>query len=700
MRKGLGVVCVAAAFALPAAPAPAAEFFNTATQVPAPAIAAGDPRQNGRLDGGGADACGAAASPAITGETADYATTGFQFDRYAPFTNHTEQTQCVTVALDPQTCADADSMASATIRSAAYAPAHHPAAVATNLAGQSGPVAAAGSSYGFQVGPGQQFAVVVNEATPGTGCPGYGLALSSALPWAGGALGIAGGAVTGETLSESGTWSGAPTVARRWQRCDSAGAACADIPGATEATYVPGEADVGHTLRAIETATEAGQEASTSALSIPIQSGRPRPAYARATASTSSTLEPGSDLVPGSQGAAADDATFDLPLPFPVSFYGTEHTSARLSTNGVVQFASSNPSPLNAALPTTRFGPAILAHWDDLVTTGPTEGIFTSVTGTAPDRVLHIEWRAHLFTGGGPVNFEVRLREGSPTLSLVYGSVAGSGASATVGLQAAPLASFAEQFQFSLPAGLQIDYTSSRPAIAGAPREGSALSGTDAKWVGPGSIATALQWLECDGQGDDCAEIPGATDPSFMPAGSHVGRRLRLRATATNERGSTVLVSAPTAEVAATADSGPDRTLPVISALKLTNSTFRVARGVTPITAAKPRKPAARGTNIRSTVSEPGKASYTIQRELRGRRVGKGCAKPTRKLRRNKRCWRYRTLQTITRSVRRGPNVFWFTGRLGSLALIPNRYRVVMRVTDAAGNVSPNRWARFRVVAR
>ena len=135
--------------------------------------------------------------------------------------------------------------------------------------------------------------------------------------------------------------------------------------------------------------------------------------------------------------------------------------------------------------------------------------------------------------------------------------------------------------------------------------------------------------------------------------------------------------------------------MPVIRSFRLSNTTFRVARGVTPITAA-----AKRGTNIRSTVSEPGKARYTIQRELSGRRVGKTCRKPTRKLRKRKACKRYRDLEKLTRSVIAGPNTFFFTGRIRTLALAPARYRVVMRVTDAAGNVSQNRWARFRIVSR
>ncbi|MEA2310774.1 MAG: hypothetical protein QOE28_742, partial [Solirubrobacteraceae bacterium] len=49
----------------------------------------------------------------------------------------------------------------------------------------------------------------------------------------------------------NGVWSGsAPmTYARRWERCDSGGDACADVAGATAAGYTATEDDVGHRLR-------------------------------------------------------------------------------------------------------------------------------------------------------------------------------------------------------------------------------------------------------------------------------------------------------------------------------------------------------------------------------------------------------------------------------------------------------------------
>ena len=71
---------------------------------------------------------------------------------------------------------------------------------------------------------------------------------------------ISGTAVEGQTLTaNAGAWTGSTPISHdyQWRRCDSAGANCVDIAAATATTYTLTAADVGHTIRVRETATNA-----------------------------------------------------------------------------------------------------------------------------------------------------------------------------------------------------------------------------------------------------------------------------------------------------------------------------------------------------------------------------------------------------------------------------------------------------------
>jgi hypothetical protein len=75
--------------------------------------------------------------------------------------------------------------------------------------------------------------------------------------------------LTATTGSFTGT--GPFSYAYRWQRCEADGSACADIPGATSATYTPGPADVGRALVVVVTATNrGGSTAQASRPSVPV----------------------------------------------------------------------------------------------------------------------------------------------------------------------------------------------------------------------------------------------------------------------------------------------------------------------------------------------------------------------------------------------------------------------------------------------
>jgi hypothetical protein len=90
-----------------------------------------------------------------------------------------------------------------------------------------------------------------------------------------------------------------------------------------------------------------------------------------------------------------------------------------------------------------------------------------------------------------------------------------------------------------------------------------------------------------------------------------------------------------------------------------------------------------------------------VERRATGRKKGKKCVAPTKKNRKAKRCTRYVKLRgSFSHASKAGLNKFTFTGRLGGKKLRPGRYRLVMVVTDPAGDKSKTRRINFRVVLR
>lgn len=97
--------------------------------------------------------------------------------------------------------------------------------------------------------------------------------------------------------ADPGRWTGSPTSYRyQWERCDSAGGACADITGANGKQYTVSKSDVGHRVRVAVTATNAGGEGS--AVSAPtdiIRASGSAPANTKAP-TLSGTAQQGSTL--------------------------------------------------------------------------------------------------------------------------------------------------------------------------------------------------------------------------------------------------------------------------------------------------------------------------------------------------------------------------------------------------------------------
>ena len=174
-------------------------------------------------------------------------------------------------------------------------------------------------------------------------------------------------------------------------------------------------------------------------------------------------------------GNHCDDCSTAVSLPFPVSVYGQTFNSANVASNGSLDLIGTQAPFTHGCqvLPSTLWTMAILPYQDDLRTDnlsftgcnafpGATCGVFTSVTGTAPNRQFNIEWRAvHFADTTTSVNFEVVLNESQTSFDVIYGATSDSGLDETSGVQASstgPATTFSCGTA-TLTNGLKVTYT-------------------------------------------------------------------------------------------------------------------------------------------------------------------------------------------------------------------------------------------------
>jgi 6-phosphogluconolactonase (cycloisomerase 2 family) len=136
---------------------------------------------------------------------------------------------------------------------------------------------------------------------------------------------------------------------------------------------------------------------------------------------------------------------------------------------------------------------------------------------------------------------------------------------------------------------------------------------------------------------------------------------------------------------------------PIINGLTLTYKKFKVnKKAKAPTVAKKKMHP---GTGFKYSLTEAGPLSIQIEKPAKGRKAGGSCAKPTSKNKKGKRCTRYVSAgKAIKLRASAGSHLTAFSGKVGSKALKPGKYRAVLTLTDASGNVSSAKRASFAIV--
>jgi hypothetical protein len=375
---------------------------------------------------------------------------------------------------------------------------------------------------------------------------------------------ISGDPDEGETLyGEAGRWGGTENeVGYQWERCNSTGGECSDIAGATEADYRPAGSDVGDTLRlrvgvsnalgavtAISPATEA-----ISAISKLMNTWAPSIAGTPQSEQTLSA-DAGSWLGVTSigyeyqwqkcnmYGASCEDiagATYasytlsseDVGSTIRVRVHASEEEGGAYETSAATQPVAANTGPVVEAPPTVS-GTGLVG-----------DGI-TAATGSWSEEPVSYgyqwercdEYGESCSSISGATSSTDTLTESDTTHTVRVLVTATGGGSSTE----------AASFPLSVSATALVNVAT--PSISGAYEYGRTLSADHGIWTGAGAFSYTYQWERCNEHGEACSTITGATESSYTPGESDVGKTMKVKVTATGTAGTESMTSAATPEI-------------------------------------------------------------------------------------------------------------------------------------------------------
>lgn len=117
-----------------------------------------------------------------------------------------------------------------------------------------------------------------------------------------------------------------------------------------------------------------------------------------------------------------------------------------------------------------------------------------------------------------------------------------------------------------------------------------------------------------------------------------------------------------------------------LRSLALSPTTFRAANIGAAVISRRKKRPAPVGSTVFYELSTPATVSFSVERAVKGRRVGKRCKKVTKANRSKPKCKLYKPLKGSFSVTGTAPlNSFKFSGRIENRSLRPGAYRLVGR---------------------
>jgi hypothetical protein len=404
---------------------------------------------------------------------------------------------------------------------------------------------------------------------------------------------LSGKAEDGQVLTVStGTWTGTPPLsyAYQWEACNSSGAECASIPGGTASTYRVITSQIGGTLRATVTASNAGGSASaTSAVSATITAGPPVNTVLpeiSGTAMEGQTLSASTGTWAGtppftytyqweSCNSAGESCSNISGAKSPTYALGSSNVGSTLrvivtakNASGSAKATSPATAVVVAKAPANTALPVISGTAQDGQTLSASTGSWSGVT---PFTYTY-QWQRCNSMGASCVNIS-----GATSTTYVLGH-SDVGTTLSVTVTAKNTAGSASASSVATPVVTALAPSNTVvPVISGTVRDGQTLSASTGEWAGTSPISYTYQWESCNSAGESCSNISGATSSTYVLGHGDVGTTLRVLVTATNSAGSATATSEASAMVAALAPS--NTAPPVISGTAQDGQTLTASTG-------------------------------------------------------------------------------------------------------------------------
>jgi hypothetical protein len=376
---------------------------------------------------------------------------------------------------------------------------------------------------------------------------------------------ITGTAKEGQQLSAStGTWAGSATItyAYQWQTCNASGAACTAISGATLSSYRLTSTDVGKTVKAVVTATNAiGSASATSAATAAITTGPP---VSTTAPTVTGTAKDGQTLT-STNGTWAGTVTITYARQWKrcnsagasctniSGATGTTYTLVAADVGFTVKTTWTATNSLGSASADTPLSAVVTA-------TAPVNTALPAITGTAKDGQT-LTSTTGTWTGSATITYTrqwkrcdsagancTNISGATGTTYVLGGSDVGSTVKVTITATNSAGSASADAPATAVVTG-QTPTNTALPTITGTAKDGQTLTSTTGTWTGSATITYTRQWRQCDGAGSNCVDIQGATQATYVLTGNEAGRRIRVVVTATNSLGSTSATSAATSSV-------------------------------------------------------------------------------------------------------------------------------------------------------